>query len=85
MSEQTATKVTESELNEVRRLSEDFNRLTMEIGELNIAMIDLEAEIEKKKNQVNELRTKETKMGKDLEEKYGKGRLNLADGSYLAL
>ena len=85
MSEQTAQaviKVTEQELNSVRTLSESFNRMTMEIGELNVAKIDLENELNKKRDELSTLRQEEVKIGDELESKYGKGRLNLQDGTY---
>tara|TARA_Y100000389_G_C17430378_1_gene502207 strand:- start:1008 stop:1274 length:267 start_codon:yes stop_codon:yes gene_type:complete len=85
MSEETvqaAVKVTEQELNSVRTLSESFNRITMEIGELNVAKIDLENELNKKRDELNTLRQEEIKIGDELEAKYDKGRLNLQDGTY---
>jgi len=92
MSEQTlqaaATaqiKVTEEELNSVRNLSEQFSNITMQVGELNVAKFDLEREIENKKQELNTLRENENKLGAELEAKYGKGRLNLQDGTYTPL
>ena len=74
--------VSEEELQSVREINQAYQKLVFEVGELNISKIEIDRELGNKSRDLDSIRERERELGKDLESKYGIGRLNLENGEY---
>ena len=74
--------LTETEIENIKKVREDFQILVGNVGDVEIAIMNL---IKKKKELEKELeiiQEKETKIAVDLEKKYGKGNISLETGEF---
>lgn len=81
----TTTKLTESEVNSLKELETRNKAIVQEFGQIAIAEYNLEQRRERAENFIDNLRELEVKTAKDLENKYGKGTVNMATGEFNAI
>ena len=77
-----AIKFTEDELKEIQNLQTSYNQITMALGQNTIAKHNIEAREEALKTTLEDTRKKEQEMAQSLNEKYGKGSLDIESGVF---
>ena len=77
-----ATKFTKEELKELKELQVQKDNVTIQLGQLGLAKINLDQQEEALKNQVGQLRIKESEIANKLSTKYGKGTLDVESGEF---
>ena len=77
-----ATKFTKEELKELKELQVQMDNVTIQLGQLGLAKINLDQQEEALKNQVGQLRIKESEIANKLSTKYGKGTLDVESGEF---
>lgn len=77
-----SNKLTPEELEVIQTVQKENDLIIREMGLIGIAEINLEDRRERAENFLTELRQKETDLAKSLEEKYGKGTVNLSTGEF---
>ena len=80
-----SNKLTPEELQVIETVQKENDLIIREMGLIGIAEINLEDRRERAENFLTELRQKETDLAKSLEEKYGKGTVNLSTGEFNSL
>ena len=73
---------TEEELKELIIVRDQASQLTAQMGQLYINKIKLEEAEETLKNELKKLEAKESSIAKSLSDKYGKGSIDLASGTF---
>ena len=77
--------LTTSELTQIKDLKDKASRLTIQLGQVEIQMIDLELQKDELTDNYITLKGEETNLIKDIETKYGKGSINLETGEFIKL
>ena len=77
-----ATKFTKEELKELKELQVQMDNVTIQLGQLGLAKINLDQQEEALKNQVGQLRIKESEIANKLSTKYGKGTSDVESGEF---
>tara|TARA_B110000914_G_C15345106_1_gene391113 strand:- start:208 stop:510 length:303 start_codon:yes stop_codon:yes gene_type:complete len=75
-------KFTEDELKSIQEIQTTYNQVTMAMGQLSISKLSLD---DREKNLIStlaETRTKEQELAKDLNDKYGRGSLDIKSGEF---
>jgi len=75
-------KFEEEELNQLATLQNKTNQVVNAFGQLKIAELRLENQLENLKNELDSLRKEETNLADTLTKKYGKGTLNAETGEF---
>jgi len=70
--------LTEAEIENIKKVREDFQILVGNVGEVEVAIMNLN----KKKKELELIQEKENKIAIDLEKKYGKGNISLETGKF---
>lgn len=83
MAKKKNTKLTEEELGEVTSIQNNFRNLILEYGQIEIARKDLDARAENASRLLQTYRAQEQELARTLEEKYGKGSIDLETGTFL--
>ena len=78
----SATKFTKEELEQLKELQVQMDNVTIQLGQLGLAKINLDQQGEALKNQVGQLRIKESEIANKLSTKYGKGTLDVESGEF---
>ena len=78
----SSTKFTETELKDLKDLQVQMDNITIQLGQLGLAKINLDQQEEALKNQVGQLRIKESEIANKLSTKYGKGTLDVESGEF---
>ncbi|MDB4276912.1 hypothetical protein N9864_00155 [bacterium] len=76
--------LTQEEIQQVTKLREEFNSLTISAGEIEMQIINLQLQKEKIKDNFIKLQTQESKVINELENKYGKGTISLETGEFIS-
>jgi len=76
-------KLTEEEIKQIQEVQQSQASLVQELGEISLFELNLEARKDKAEDFLNELRVKEEQIGKELQEKYGSGTINLDKGEFI--
>ena len=71
------------EINKLKELRTQFERLTDVIGSNEVQIMNLEIRKEQLKNNLQQLQQQELVLAKELEEKYGDGTISLESGEFL--
>jgi hypothetical protein len=79
------TSFSPEELNELKELRNSINELSLQFGQLSINKIKIEETELKLKDELSLLEKKETKIAKNLSDKYGDGSINLESGTFIPL
>tara|TARA_R110001592_G_scaffold685_4_gene3703 strand:- start:1491 stop:1745 length:255 start_codon:yes stop_codon:yes gene_type:complete len=74
--------LTELEINDIKKMKEDFQILIGEIGEIEIGIINLKTRKKELEKELFRIQKKEIEIAKSLEEKYGKGNISLETGKF---
>jgi hypothetical protein len=78
----TKSKLSESELAILNGYQVELSDLIGNLGEIELQIADLKSLKEQQLTIYNELKTKQTKTAKELQDKYGEGNINLEDGEF---
>tara|TARA_B110000858_G_scaffold138969_1_gene157818 strand:- start:296 stop:547 length:252 start_codon:yes stop_codon:yes gene_type:complete len=76
--------LTQEEIQQVTKLREEFNALTISAGEIEMQIINLQLQKDKIKDNFIKLQTQESKVINELENKYGKGTISLETGEFIS-
>mgnify|MGYP001420839036 CR=1 FL=1 len=74
--------LSQEEIDNIKKIREDFQTLVENVGDVEVAMMNLNI---KKKNYTKDLekiQQKEQKIAEELEKKYGKGNISLETGKF---
>ena len=74
--------LTEAEIENIKKVREDFQILVGNVGEVEVAIINLNKKKKELENELLSIQEKETKIAVDLEKKYGKGNISLETGEF---
>lgn len=75
-------KLSQEELDTLNQLQETQNNITNSLGQIEYSIQLLELQKEQLINSIEELKQTESKIGKDLMEKYGNGSIDLNLGIF---
>jgi hypothetical protein len=73
-------KLTDEEIQKINDLQQKREALVTELGQVNLAKLNLEERENKAREFYGELLVEETTLGKELTDKYGSGQINLETG-----
>lgn len=76
--------LTKEEIQQVTKLREEFNTLTISAGEIEMQIINLQLQKEQIKDNFKKLQTQESVIVNELENKYGKGTISLETGEFIS-
>tara|TARA_R110000803_G_scaffold202357_3_gene267476 strand:- start:282 stop:533 length:252 start_codon:yes stop_codon:yes gene_type:complete len=76
--------LTQEEIQQVTKLREEFNSLTILAGEVEMQIINLQLQKEQIKDSFIKLKSQESIVVGELEGKYGKGTISLETGEFLS-
>ena len=82
MAVKTPQKFSKEELNTLKNLQTEIDKLTINFGSLQIAKIKLKNQEALLTKQLRDLEQTETEKAKQLTAKYGKGSLNIETGEF---
>ena len=77
-----AIKFTEDELKSLQELQGTYQQITMALGNINVQRINLNKQEGSLEKALEESRTKENDLAKELTDKYGKGSLDISTGEF---
>ena len=78
----SSTKFTETELKDLKDLQVQMDNITIQLGQLGLAKINLDNQETLLNKQVSDLRAKEAEIAQRLSSKYGKGTLDVESGEF---
>lgn len=76
-------KLTQEELQQIQDLQQKNNALVSELGQIELAKMNVDARRANAESFLAELRKAEEDFGKELSEKYGNGTIDLASGEFV--
>ena len=76
-------KLTKGELSQIDDVQKRMQAVKTELGQLALAEIDLKERKSNVESYLNETKDLEAKLVKDLEDKYGRGSINLQEGKFI--
>lgn len=82
MTEQT--KLTEQEVEKITEIQNRINTAQAELGKLELTKIDIKDRRNTIENYIKETRSLEMDVAKEIEDKYGKGSINLDQKIFIA-
>jgi hypothetical protein len=74
--------ITAEELQTLKNLQDDNQRIRQEFGEIALAKLNLQDREENAKTFLKQLRSSEQEFGKSLSDKYGNGSLDISTGEF---
>mgnify|MGYP003134251321 CR=1 FL=1 len=74
--------LTETEINNIKEVREDFQILVNNVGDIEVAIMNLNKKKKEKEKELEIIQEKEEKIALDLEKKYGKGNISLETGEF---
>ena len=74
--------LTETEINNIKEVRKDFQNLVGNVGDVEIAIMNLNAKKKEFEKELVIIQEKETQIALDLEKKYGKGNISLETGEF---
>lgn len=74
--------LTETEIEKIKKVREDFQILVGNVGDVEIAIMNLNKKKKEFEKELGLIQEKETKIAVDLEKKYGKGNISLETGEF---
>lgn len=77
-------KLSEKELEQIKDIQKRMQAVQTELGQLALAEIDLKNRRINVENYLTQTQDAESKLVKDLEEKYGKGSIDLQNGEFIS-
>ena len=76
-------KLSQEELQQIQDIQTRMQAVKTELGQLALAKIDLKNRKVNVENYLTETQELETKLVKDLEDKYGKGSIDIQNGEFI--
>jgi len=73
----------QEELDQIAQIQQVSANITMEYGNIELAKKAIHARTERADEALEALRGNEQELAKSLEEKYGRGSINLEDGTFI--
>ena len=77
--------LTEKEIEEVKKIKENFQILVGQVGEVEVGMMNLNVRKKELEVELKNIQLEEIEVAKKLEEKYGKGNISLETGEFTPL
>lgn len=77
--------LSQQELQQVKAIQQNNQAITIEFGQIELAKIDLQDRIQSAKSFLKNLREEEKTLSQFLQQKYGKGSLNIQTGQFTPL
>ena len=77
-------KLTEDELQKISDIQTRTQTIQVELGKLELAKMDIESRRKTVERFIDESRNVEAELARDLQEKYGKGTINLDEKVFVA-
>ena len=77
-----AIKFSEEELKKITEVQTTYQQITMTFGSLKIQKLNIDKQELSLKEALDEARTNENDLAKELTEKYGKGSLDISTGEF---
>ena len=74
--------LTETEIENVKKVREDFQILVGRIGEVEIGILNLQKNKKTLEVELDRIQQEEIRIAKELEIKYGKGNISLETGEF---
>ncbi len=74
--------LTEKEIENIKKVRESFQLLVNNVGDVEIAIMNLNKRKKEFEKELESIQEKETKIAVDLEKKYGKGNISLETGEF---
>ena len=74
--------LTETEIENIKKVREDFQILVGNVGDVEIAIMNLNKKKKELEKELEIIQEKETKIAVYLEKKYGKGNISLETGEF---
>jgi len=75
-------KLTQEELQRIAQLQQQNQAIVLELGSIELAKMSVDARRENAEKALEELRSAEQQLAKDLQETYGDGTINLETGEF---
>ena len=79
----SSNKLTQQELQEIANIQNNFRNLLLEYGQIEVARKDLESRTQNADRLLQTYRGQEQEVARSLEEKYGKGTVDLESGTFI--
>jgi len=70
------------EIENIKKVREDFQILVGNVGDVEIAIMNLNGRKKELEKELLEIQSKESQIALDLEKKYGKGNISLETGEF---
>ena len=77
-------KLTQEELQKLQQIQSSNTAVVQEFGQIALAELDLQNRRKNAENFLANLRNDETELAKSLEEKYGRGSINIETGEFIS-
>ncbi len=77
------TKLSTEELQQLRNFQRSENEITFSLGQIELRKVFLEKDKQTLQNQYQSLLQDQEKAGKELQEKYGEGNIDLEKGEFI--
>lgn len=74
--------LTQEELQQVQSLQSKRDQLTIDFGFIELQIQELELQKESLIEQLSQLKLEEIQVGKEFQDKYGEGSINIAKGEF---
>jgi hypothetical protein len=79
----STTKLSQEELQQLRNFQRSENEITFSLGQIELRKVFLERDKQNLQNQYQSLLQDQEKTGKELQEKYGEGNIDLEKGEFI--
>ncbi len=79
----STTKLSQEELQQLKDFQRSDNEITFALGQIELRKVFLEKEKQNLQNQYQSLLQNQEKVGKELQEKYGEGNIDLEKGEFI--
>ena len=74
--------LSKEEIENIKKVREDFQILVGNVGDVEIAIMNLNGRKKELEKELLEIQSKESQIALDLEKKYGKGNISLETGEF---
>tara|TARA_B110000902_G_scaffold58880_1_gene69042 strand:+ start:3434 stop:3685 length:252 start_codon:yes stop_codon:yes gene_type:complete len=81
----STTKLLQEELQKLKDFQRSENEITFSLGQIELRKVFLEKDKKNLQNQYQSLLQEQEKTGKELQEKYGEGNIDLEKGEFIKL
>ena len=78
-------KFTEEEIKQLQNLQSTYQQITFSMGQISLQKITLNTREQNVLQTLDDIRSQEAELAKNLTEKYGKGSLNIETGEFTPL